>query len=194
MKRPPIALGLCLVLTTAGCGGASSDGAASTATASTTAASTSSSASLKAVPHEKLTELLPTIPGWKRESEPRGDTDTTVNVSRVQVDYVQEGSSGAGLSIEMMDMASNSGMLALIRESLKRQGTWKTADGSTQKSLTVADYPATEEWTPGAGNGTVSVLLSDRFVVTVTGSTVGNVGVIHKVFESIDLKKIASLK
>jgi hypothetical protein len=131
--------------------------------------------------------------GWTRESEPRGDTDPASNVSRVQVDYRQDGGTG-GISIEMMDVASNLEMTGPLKALLKNTAGTTGANGTTQKVITIGGHVATEEWTPTAGNGTVSVLVGDRFMVTVTGSTVANVGVIHKVVESIDLAKVAALK
>ena len=94
----------------------------------------------------------------------------------------------------MMDVASNLDMLGPLKALLKSTATKTDAIGTTQKVITIGSHVATEEWTPAAGNGTVSVLVGDRFIVTVTGSTVANVGVIHKVVESIDLTKVAALK
>jgi hypothetical protein len=192
MKTLRILAGLCLVSISVGCGGGADT--SSTGAAGSTAGPASSSASAKAVPHEKLAELLPAMPGWKRETEPKGDTDPSSNVSRVQVSYVEDGTSGAGISVEMMDVASNAEMIAPLRELLKISGTRTGPGGTTQKVINIAGHVATEEWTPEANNGNVSVLVGDRFVVTVTGSTVANVGVIHKVVEAIDLKKVAAVK
>ena len=194
MKTLRVLAGLCLVSLCAACGGGSDTATAGSGGAAGSApASSASSASYKAVPHEKLAELLPTMPGWKRETEPNGDTDTTTNVSRVQVNYVQDGT-GSGLSVEMMDVASNNGMIAPLRELLKITGTKTNPGGTTQKVITVAGHVATEEWTPEAKNGNVSVLVGDRFIVSVVGSTVADVTVIHKAVEAIDLRKVAALK
>lgn len=145
------------------------------------------------VPHEKLAALFPTIPGFTRESDPTGTTDTEVHVSRAQADYTQESGGSGALSVEIMDVSTNSMMLAPFKEIQRHPGTHNTETG-TQKATTVAGFPAYEEWTPQAGNGVVGILVADRFLVTVTGSSVGRVDVIYKALESIDLKKIAALK
>jgi len=182
---------ICLGLVTAACGG-SSAGSDPAASASSSAPAPSSSGSTKVVPHEKLVALYPEIPGFKHETEPKGETDTNENVSRVTADYIQDGGI-AGLSLEMMDVSTNQVMLAAFKEIQRHPGTQKTAAG-TQKTTTIAGYPAYEEWTPEAKNGVVSVLVADRFVVTMTGNSVGDVSVIYKAMDAVDLKKIAALK
>jgi hypothetical protein len=195
MKPASLLVGLCLAIAAAACGGASSDAGANTASTAATAGSAASSPSAAmVVSHETLAALLPTIPGFMRESDVKGTTDREEKVSRVQLDYIQEGGGTAGLSVEMMDVAMNNVMLAPIKELLKIQGARDGAAGTTEKVVTISGYPAVEEWTAQANNGSVTVLLADRFVVKVTGSTVASVDVIHKAIEAIDLKKIASLK
>jgi hypothetical protein len=190
MKTSPLSASLVLVLIAAACGGsnAATDSAGTAATSSVTA----SSASSKAVPHGKLAEFLPAMSGWTRDADPQGDTDTASNVSRIQVGYTKEGGMG-GIGIELMDVTSNQQMIAPLKELLKITGTKNTAAG-TQKVVTIKGFTAIEEWLQEAGNGSVSVLVGDRFVVAVTGSSVGNVDVIHQVVQSIDLNKIAALK
>jgi len=181
----------CLLLGPAACGG-SSNSAPSASAAPTGASSSSSSTPSSVVAWERLAELLPAPAGWTRESDPRGTTDTGENVSRVQLDYTKTGAMD-GMSVEIMDVSRNSSMLAPLKESLRVQGTKKT-DLGTEKTTTVQGYPAAEEWTPESGHGVVSVLVADRFTVTLTGSSVANVDVIYKFLESIDLKKLAALK
>lgn len=195
MKPLCLVAGFCVAIVwTAACGGGSGAAADNASAGSSTAAPASSSGSSSTVvAHQKLAELLPTIPGFKREYEPRGDTDTDQNVSRVQVDYIAD-AGGAGLSVEMTDVSTNSMMLAPMKVLLKAQGTQHSAGGTTEKATSVAGYPAVEEWTAEAGNGSVTVLVGDRFVVKVEGSTVGKVDVIYKALEAIDLKKVAALK
>src|SRR5687767_5679114 len=89
-----------LLVTAVACSGGSgpeSGGGSPSASSANGAASSgaqAASASLKAVPHEKLLELLPKLSGWTRETEPTGDTDSAANVSRVQVNYQQDGGTG----------------------------------------------------------------------------------------------------
>lgn len=190
MKILHLSGSLVLVLVAAACGG--SNAASDSAGTDVNTSSAASSSSLKAVPHARLAEFLPAMTGWTRDADPQGDTDPASNVSRVQAGYTKEGGMGS-IGIELMDVTWNQQMIAPLKAMLKVTGTKSTAAG-TQKVITIKGFAAAEEWLQEAGNGSVSVLVGDRFVVAVTGSSVGNVDVIHKVVESIDLAKIAALK
>jgi hypothetical protein len=198
MKALRVLASLGIAALVAGCGAGTADPSSSNAAGAATTSSAASSppsgaSSSEVVPYEKLAALFPTIPGFKRESDPKGDTDAAEHVSRAQADYTQEGGGMGGLSVEMMDVSTNSVMLTPFKQIQGQSGTHKIGNG-TQRSTTVAGFPAYEEWTPEAGNGVVGILIADRFLVTVTGSTVGKVDVIYKAIEAIDLKKIAALK
>ena len=181
--------GIGLALVVVGCGGGAATSGDATASSSPAAAPAASS---KVVPHAKLEEFMPSVTGWTRETPPKGETDAEQGVSRVQADYAQPGGMG-GMSLEIMDVSTNASMLEPMRQALRIQGVEKTNTG-TKKATTVAGFPATEEWTPEPGNGVVSVLVADRFAVTATGSSVGDVSAIYKFLESVDLKKMSALK
>ena len=155
--------------------------------------------SAKVVPHEKLLELLPTLPGWTRET-PQGTTDESEGVSRVQVDYTQDGGGIGGLSIEIMDTMSNPDMLGPLRDFIKANREEKSGDPNAPVLTTptqVAGFPARQEWQPyqNANNGTLGILVADRFTVGITGNSLaGGPDVMKKAAEAIDLKKLAALK
>lgn len=153
--------------------------------------------STKLVPHEKLLELLPTLQGWTRET-PQGDTDPSEGVSRVQVSYQQQGGIGR-LSIELMDTTGNAGMLAPLREFIKANRTEKLGDPTapvTVAPITVSGFPGRQEWQPheGANNGSLEVLVADRFTLGINGNSLSSVDVLKTTAEAIDLKKLAALK
>jgi len=150
----------------------------------------SASAGGGVVPFEKLIVLLPDMAGWKRQ-EPRGETVRgKPPMTRVTADYDK----GEGtLSFEMMDLVGSKEMLAQAREHTKPGFSEKRSDGYT-KAITVRDFPGTEEWTPQAKNGFISVIVADRFAVKVTGSYVPDVATIRAAVEAIDLAALAALK
>jgi hypothetical protein len=148
------------------------------------------SAGGKVVSHERLQALLPDMPGWKR-GEVQGETVVEdMSLSRVQTEY-EKGESSLGF--EIMDTMMNKDLLAELRPLIKAGYSEKRDDGYT-KATTIRGFPATEEWTPEAKNGYISVLVADRFVVKVTGSSVPNVQTIRTAIEAIDLPKFAALK
>lgn len=150
---------------------------------------------LKVVPHETLLELLPTLPGWSR-GEPQGSTDTEEAVSRVQVGYDQEGGIG-GLSIEIMDTTMNPNILGPLQAFIKANKTETSGDPTMPMMTTPAEvlgFPGQQEWTSGANNGTLSVLVGGRFTVGITGNSLTGADVMRKAAEAVDLKKLATLK
>lgn len=195
MKPLHLLCSLGLAVGVAACGGSAPDASSSGAGApgATGSAASGPASSSAVVPHEKLAALLPNIPGFTTDAAPRGETHPEDMISRVTASYVAEDRSGASLGIEMMDVSTNAMMLTAFKAIQQNPGTHKTITG-TQKTLTIGGYPAYEEWTPEAGNGTVSVLVAERFLIAVTGESVGKVEVIHKAIDAIDLKKIAALK
>jgi hypothetical protein len=152
--------------------------------------------SVKVVPHERLLELLPVLPGWTREASPQGTTDTDENISRVQVDYSQDGGMG-GLGVEIMDTAMNPNILSPLQEFIKANRTTTSGDSAmptTTSPASVQGFPARQEWTPGVSNGTLGILVAGRFTVGITGDSIGGAEVMKTAAEAIDLKKLASLK
>jgi hypothetical protein len=180
MKLNSIACALTLLLAAVACG---------------SAGETPPASALKVVPHEKLLELLPTLAGWTKGA-PQGTTEATENVSRVQVDYTQDGGIG-GLSIEIMDTAMNPDILAPLQGLIKANRTDTSGDAQMPTTTSPADvlgFPAIQEWTPGVSNGTLSILVAGRFTVGITGNSLAGSDVMKKAAEAMDLKKLAALK
>jgi hypothetical protein len=150
------------------------------------------------VPHEKLLEFLPALDGWTKRSEPQGTTDTAERVSRVQVDYDPSGADkSSALSIEIMDTAMNPHILAPLKEFIKANREQKSGDREvivTATPVEVAGFRGQQEWTPSVHNGTLSLLLADRFTVGITANAISGPEVMRQVAQAMDLKKLASLK
>jgi hypothetical protein len=175
---------LLLAVLTAGCGGAGSSGAPAGDRPETSSVSTTKAT---VVPHESLQALLPDLAGWTR-GEPRGETDRSESVSRVTVNYDKGEST---ISIEFMDSSRNEQMLAPLRGILASPAP---SPGTTVGTSTIGGFPAAEEWTAEAKNGSIHVLVADRFMVAVTGSTVPDLATIRAALDAIDLQKLAALK
>jgi hypothetical protein len=190
MTRVKLVCAALLFAAAAACGGSAPADTSSTPAASGSASATSATTSSKVVAHEQLQALLPQVEGWTR-GEPRGETDTTEAVSRVQASY--ERRDNGGLSVEIMDTARNQAMLEPMLAMIK-SGYKSNQGGTVTKATTVGGFPGYEEWTSESKNGSVSVLVEGRFTVAVTGSFVPDLATLRKVADSIDLKKLAALK
>jgi hypothetical protein len=153
---------------------------------------------LKVVPHETLLGFLPVLPDWSQERQPQGDTDTAVGYSRVQVDYTLKGGI-SGISVEIVDTTMNPDILKPLVDFIKANREERIGDPTAPVFVTpiaVAGFPGRQEWQPheNANNGSLSLLLADRFTVGITGNSLKDADVMKWAAESIDLKKLAALK
>jgi hypothetical protein len=149
------------------------------------------------VPHDRLLAFLPVLDGWQQEQAPQGETDATEGYSRVQVSYAQDSGMG-GISVEIVDTTKNPDMLRPLVEFIKANRVDQTGDPTAPVAVTplkVVGFPAQQEWQPhqGANNGSLSILVADRFTVGITGDSLKGAEVMTWAAERIDLKKLAAL-
>ena len=145
-------------------------------------------ATVTVVPCEKLRSFLPNLPGWARETTPQCETDTAESVSRVQVDY-DKGISR--MSVEIMDSSKRPEVQAPLSAMVESTDAEATAQGLIKTKI--QDFPAVEEWTPVSGHGEISILVADRFMLRLVGSTVPDIATVREAAEKIDLKGLASV-
>lgn len=188
MRRAAIGLTCCLFA--AACGSnADSSATGQPANGSQPSSSAGQSGSIALVPAPRLKPFLPDLTGWKKGNV-NEETDASEHVSRVQVDY-EKGVSG--LSIELMDSSKNPNVMAPMTDMLKANQTETRSDGFTRPA-TIDGFPGIEEWTSGVNNGTVHVLVADRYMVKVTGDSVENLDTIVNAARAMKLANLAALK
>ena len=139
------------------------------------------------VPGQKLEAFYPVMPGWERGA-PRSETDAEESVSRTTVNFDRNVSR---ISVELMDSCRNPDVLALLMESLKQLPPATT--GTVVRNITVNGFPGYEEWTAGAGNGEVHVLVAGRFQVKVTARTT-DLATMENAARLIPMQKLATIK
>ena len=181
---------MCVAFLAVSCGGPNPD-----APAASGSSGASASNSLKVIPHERLLEILPALEGWTKAREPQGSTDNEEKVSRVQVDYEPTGPDKASqIGIEIMDTTKNPNILAPLTDFIRKNREEKLAGVGTTTPIEVAGFKGMQEWTPEAKNGTLSLLVADRYTVGITANSISGPEVMRKVAEAMDLRKLASLK
>jgi hypothetical protein len=142
------------------------------------------------VVHDRLAAFVPTLDGW-RPPEVRGETDWPTLVSRVYANYERHGPPADRLELELGDAVMNPLVMAPLPEVLAsdaaaaREGLERTKIGR---------FPGVQEWEKEARNGTVTVVLANRFTVKFTGSYVESLNVIRNAVEKVELEKLAALK
>jgi hypothetical protein len=185
IKRGAIVGACCVFVATCSSGAQTTTGGAP-APAAQAAAQTGS---VTLVPAARLKPFLPDLPGWKKGAV-KEETDTSEKVSRVQVDY-EKGVSG--LSIELMDSTKNPYVLAPMTDLIKANQTETRSDGFARPTM-IDGFPGIEEWTSGVNNGTIHVLVAQRYMVKVTGDSVENLATITSAAKAIGLAKLATLR
>ena len=139
-----------------------------------------------------LKELIPEAPkGWKLSGGPSWEKSTMgnfkISLAKQSFGY---GDSDTTVRIEINDNA-HVPMLYI---------PWKMIDLIERESETdymrstkVKEYPALERYHKIRKSGELSVLVDDRFVVSVKGEKIVDTILLYEYLEKIDLKKLASL-
>ncbi len=150
-----------------------------------------SAGAVESLAPERLKSFLPEkLAGLTRSELSAERTDVMgIQVSTAQGVYVDE--SGKGLQVEITDMGGAKGVMGLA--------SW---GGAEQESQTEIGYEKTykdgsklvhEQWDNQAKSGEYSLVVGERFSVTITGS-VPDIGVLKKAAAGIDLEKLVDLK
>jgi hypothetical protein len=112
-----------------------------------------------------------------------------LQVSTAQGTY--EDQSGNGLQVEITDMAAVKGIMGLAGwVGVEQERVTETGYEKTYKDGQVLVH---EQWDRQAGSGEYSLIVGERFNVTVTGSA-PDIGILKNAARGIDLEGLAALK
>jgi len=137
-----------------------------------------------------LVALIPDISGWTR-TPPRGtQSNATIPLSKASGEYTQ---GDATLKLDIMDSGFNRLILAPLSMMLAPGYSERTADGYKQFAA-VGGAPGFETWQDDIGEGSVTVLVADRFVVTGRGLNVAGIDIVRAAVRAVDFLKLATLK
>lgn len=143
----------------------------------------------KAVPHEALAATLPReIQGWKTEALPGAFIENGGNqLSRASANYslASEGQPGF-FNIEVVDgthVPAVQASLAILVHAV---------DDVHRMNVEVSGYQAIQQWIPESNSVTSTVVVGNRFVVTLKGTNVPP-EVVSKALNSVDARQLESL-
>ena len=145
---------------------------------------------VEAVDFNALKELLPEVAGWIKEN-PRGFQSSYGNfsVSIAEASYLK-----GEAKIETVLMDSTGRMEAMGSFKMMSEMKFSVQDDNHYvKTYNLDGYPAVEEYNFKQKNGTLQVLVVDRFLVTLRGRNIENTEVLKSFFKNFDLKKMASI-
>jgi hypothetical protein len=143
-----------------------------------------------AVDFEKLIAFLPEPAGWTR-SKPEGkQINMGVSMSHAQTEYTKGETS---IRLEITDSSFNQMFMAPMSMMLMSTYSERSSSGY-KKAASLGGSPGFEEWENEPKEGTVTVVVGNRFVVTAKGRNVENIDAIRAMVQAVDLGKLAALK
>jgi len=137
-----------------------------------------------------LVALIPDISGWTRTPPHGTQSHATIPLSEASAEYTQ---GDATLKLDIMDSGFNRLILAPLSMMLAPGYSERTADGYKQFAV-VDGAPGFETWQDDVGEGSVTVLVADRFVVTGRGLNVPGINIVRAAVRAVDFAKLATLK
>jgi Yip1 domain. len=138
---------------------------------------------------EIKTFLPPTLLGLKRgASSAQRSNAMGMQIAQATAEY---GDSGRRLSLEVADMGTAKGMMALASAMAPEEE--KQTDHGYEKTYTADGRLTHEEWDTQTRRGEYSVVLGQRFTVKVTGQA-DSIDELKQAVASVDLGKLESLR
>ena len=145
---------------------------------------------IEPVAPEKLSALLPEVAGWSRGASRSETVPVPARYSRAEAHYTRGDRS---IELTLADSGFQPLILAPISVFLG-SGSSERSGETTRKAVTVSGSPGSESWTPAGRRGEVVVLVSQRFVVTATGSDMADLEPLRTIVRSVDFSRLAALR
>lgn len=143
-----------------------------------------------------LVEMLPKETGWESKNEPNGETNQMgeFRISTASQNYEKEIEiEGKKMRQRMTVKIVDGSYLPMVYAPFLMMSQFsKESTSGHAKGIEVDGYPAFEEWKKSGRKITLSVLIEDRFLVTIEGRQV-EVGTARDWLSHIDLKKLATM-
>lgn len=142
------------------------------------------------VSFQTLQTALPEVSGWQMD-KPEGEKMTMpMPFSKTETSY-RSGEQRVDVSITDTAMAAM--IMAPFRMMAASGYSRETSDGY-EKATTFGGHPAVEKWETDRKRGEFTIIVSDRFVVSLEGHDVDDVKTLRDFAGKIDLGKIAAMK
>jgi len=141
------------------------------------------------VDFRRLKEMLPETIGGMRRIEASGQSGEAMGIKGSSATARYEGGNGS-LQLEITDLGSLSGLAGLAGKF--DPNLEKETDSGYERTSRVNGQLVHERYDRRARSGEVSVILNNRFSVTVNGSGV-DAGVLTGALKEIDVSKLAAL-
>jgi hypothetical protein len=146
---------------------------------------------VEVVDFKALTPLLPgSLPSMKR-LDAKGENQAAVGVKTASATANYQGDNGTGVQIVISDMSGVSGLLDLAGALV--QSTTSQSDSGYEKDTVISGRSVHEKFDAKARKGDLSVLLTKRFQVEITGDGV-DMSSLEQALGQVDLAHLESMK
>jgi hypothetical protein len=137
----------------------------------------------------KLTPILIDLKGWESQGDPSG---TTVNMGNYKMSQAERsyGKNGSELQINIID----GGYAPMAYAGFKAMAQFEV-DSSDEyvKKTTIQGFTAIENYKYKRKDGTLTILVSDRFLVQLDGDDIEDMKELRAAAQQLDLKGLAAL-
>jgi len=148
---------------------------------------------IESVPGATLKALLPTeLPGMKRTDATAERTQTMgIDMSSAEGEYSATDNSGGNVLIKMTDTGNMSGSMRMGMSAWTMGQYSRETDTGYEKTTTINGCKAMEKYDTQNKEGSLEILVGDRFIVVIQGYDV-TMETIKQAVDKIDLKKLAA--
>jgi hypothetical protein len=137
-----------------------------------------------------LQMFFPDLDGWEK-AKPTGERMTLpFSFSQAEVRYTK---GDARLEMKIVDSGFNQ-LLLTPYAMLMQTGYEKETQDGYEKSTTVNGQPGWEKWESVSKDGEVNAFVGKRFLLTIEGSNLDDVKVLHEIAGKVDMGKLSALK
>lgn len=154
-------------------------------------AATGNAGPVESLAPERIKAFLPEKLAGLTRSELSAERSGAMGLQVSTAQGTYEDQSGNGLQVEITDMAAVKGIMGLAGwVGVEQERVTETGYEKTYKDGQVLVH---EQWDRQAGSGEYSLVVGERFNVTVTGSA-PDIGILKNAARGIDLEGLAALK
>lgn len=137
-----------------------------------------------------LIPLLPDLDGWEK-TKPEGERVTApFKYSTASVNYTRGDSR---IEVKLADSGFNQLLFAPFAMAMQMGYEKETTDGY-EKSTKLRGQPAFEKWDSESKDGEVTMIVGNRFLVTIEADDVADASILQDVVNRIDVDRLAALK
>lgn len=148
---------------------------------------------IESVPGATLKALLPAeLPGMKRTNATSERTQSMgIDMSNAEGEYSASDGSDANVRIKLTDTGNMSGSMRLGMSAWMTGQYSRETDTGYEKTTTISGYRGMEKYDTQNKEGSLQIMVADRFIVDVEGYGV-TMETLKQAVDKIDLKKLAA--